>query len=178
MFRETVKESGEIIPLRRELEILQNYVTIQMMRFESRLQLINHIPEEYEEMKVPKFCLQPLVENAIKCALDQNDEDCIVTLSLSVREDMIQLQVKNTGSTFDLPEMEKMFSQSQNRSKRGIGLKNIHTRLGLIFGNRYGLTFMNQDGCAVVCINMPASALQNQELLSSEETEGSGCSKD
>lgn len=69
MFRATL-DLQDNISLREELNILENYITIQKLRFEERLDFRMEVDEEYLDLTIPKLTLQPIVENSINYCLE------------------------------------------------------------------------------------------------------------
>ena len=69
-YRSTLEDSGDLIEFRRELEQTQRYFMFELARFgEDRLELICNVEPEVEDMMVPPFLIQPLVENAVRHAM-------------------------------------------------------------------------------------------------------------
>ncbi len=140
--------SSEIVlRLGRELELTQHYVAIQMIRFSDYLSFEHDIPDNLMKTLVPRFSIQPLVENAVKHAIEENGEICRVILSAYTEGEDVVIEVRNTGSLF--PE------HMEPEKGKGIGLKNINKRLSLIFGSAHRLDFHNDDGFAVVSFRVP-----------------------
>lgn len=156
LFRISISNDEVCVPLRRELEFLEHYIKIQTIRFNDRLLFEMHIPEESLEVSVPKFSIQPLVENAIKHAVEMSDEPCRITLSAQCHDNEIVLSIANTGSCFD-GDIEERVHNHQMKQSDSIGLVNIDERLQLLFGNEYRLHFHNESGKAVVSFSLPRS---------------------
>ena len=64
-YRVCLSQGREIISLRQELEHVRSYLIIQNMRYDNIIELMVQIPEKYDDVKIPKMTLQPLIENAI-----------------------------------------------------------------------------------------------------------------
>lgn len=155
LFRASIMQQKELIPLEEELEFLKSYIQIQEIRFKDRLRFQIDIPEAYNKIPVPKLSIQPLVENALKHAMEFSFEPCSIYVSLTESEDRYQLKVANTGSYFDDDLLERIRQKTLTPLGSGVGLMNIDSRLRLIFGEEYGLSFLNQDGMAIVLLQIP-----------------------
>ncbi len=105
-----------------ELKNIKLYLDIEKIRFEDKFEYIEEIQTECSEMSVPNMILQPLFENAIKHAVYETLDK--VTLKLTCRKDenFLRLSVENN--------FDEGFS---NKKGAGIGLKNIQSRLHLIY---------------------------------------------
>lgn len=157
LFRASIVQQKELITLEEELGFLKSYIKIQELRFRDRLRFQIDIPEKYNGIPVPKLSIQPLVENALKHSMEFSFEPCGIYVSLSEKSDRYQLKVANTGSYFDDDLLEKIRQKTITPLGTGVGLMNIDSRLRLLFGEEYGLSFLNQDGMAVVLLEIPKS---------------------
>lgn len=157
LFRASITDSKELIPIRSELQFLDSYIQIQKLRFEERLDFKQQIPEQYMNIMIPRLCIQPLVENAIHHAMEDNPEVCTIQLEMLRKNDVYQIQVMNTGSFFEEHLLEKLLNGKIVPSGIGIGLSNIDKRFKLIYGEAFGLTLSNKNSMAVVALTLPVS---------------------
>lgn len=155
LFRASITGQKDIIPLSDELEVLHNYIRIQEIRFKDRLHFELEMPENISHIFVPKLCIQPLVENALKHAMEDTDEMC--TIRVIIREEKTDyiIKVANTGSRFEADLLWKIENREIMPQGSGVGLVNINSRLKLLYGDHYGLSFYNKDGMAVVMLSIP-----------------------
>ncbi len=159
LFRASIMQQKELIPLKEELEFLNSYIQIQKIRFKERLQFTIDIPEKYNTILVPKLSIQPLVENALKHSMEYSFEPCEISLMLNEKDDCYQLRLANTGSHFEADLLEKIRQNTLKPVGNGVGLINIDSRLRLIFGEEYGLSFFNQDNMAIVLLEIPKGVM-------------------
>jgi len=131
-------ESEKKIPLRDEIEAVKNYLAIEKIRFEEKLEVDFDVEKRAEDFKVPCFLLNPLVENAIKHGLQTSSKPLRIKISakVNVLEDRLFLEVSNTG---------KLQEHSANGNGTRIGLKNVRERLEKLFGEN-GRFELKQDG--------------------------------
>lgn len=153
--RMTLNKKSDNFTLREELDIIQYYMTIQQLRFDNRLNFSANVPEEYRDAVVPKLSIQPLLENAVHYALEQIADDCEIVLNCTRMGDLLQIYVKNTGSEFQEDLLNKLRNQEIKEKGLGIALLNIQERIQLLFGERYGLRFYNEQEYAVVKMEIP-----------------------
>lgn len=170
LFRASIAEQKDLIYLENELEFLNNYIQIQKIRFKERLQFEISIPEKYNKMLIPKLCIQPLVENALKHAMEYSDETCIIQITIAEEENKYLLKVANTGSYFEEDILQKIEQHTLKPEGSGVGLTNIDSRMRLIYGEDYGLSFYNHDQMAVVVLSIP-KAYPKDENEHEKETE-------
>lgn len=124
-------ESAKKIPLSEEIEAVRNYLAIEKIRFEDKLDAEFAIEPAAQDFKVPSFLLNPLVENAVKHGLKSNAKPLKIKISAKVSGDKLLLEVSNSGKL-------------QNGGN-GIGLRNVRERLEKLFGENGGFD-LKQDG--------------------------------
>lgn len=117
-----VETERELVPLRRELELLQSYVEIMQARFRGRLAFEVDVAPETLDALVPRFVLQPLVENAIKHGVEPREEGGRVTVSARRRDGSVVLDVRDNGDGL-LGEI-----------REGTGVRNTRERLQHLYG--------------------------------------------
>ncbi len=146
----------KVLSLREELNLVHDYMIIQKERFEEQLSYTENVPDAFLSVEVPKMILQPLVENAVKYALENGFEDtCTIAVQACRTEGTIHLSVENSGSSFPEDMLGKLHASRTQKHGFGIGLKNIHERLQLSYGENYGIWLSNQNGWAVCEIRIP-----------------------
>lgn len=157
LLRITLDQKSKQVPLQKELELVQYYMTIQKYRFEERLNYHIEIPPELSNCYVLKLTLQPLVENAIRYGLEENTDGCLISISAESRpaENQLVLYVKNDGSCFEDDLLAKLESRQIEPHGFGIGLLNIQKRMEITFGAGYGLSLYNEEELAVARLIYP-----------------------
>ncbi|PTY06361.1 hypothetical protein DB347_13115 [Opitutaceae bacterium EW11] len=129
-----------LIPLSKELEMAENYLALEQLRFESRLRIHRRISGPSAARLVPPFLVQTLIENAIKFGVAQFDEGSDVALTASVDDARnLVISVENDGRL------------DCATSGTGVGLRNARARLALLFGPAATLT-LEQRGDRVVAV--------------------------
>lgn len=116
-------ENLETVPLQRELNIVKDYLALEHIRFEDRLQVEYDIDEDTLNQPVPPMMLQTLVENAIKHGISKYENGGIVKIISDFRGKNHELIVRNTGKL------------NGGINKEGFGLHSTASRLGLLFGS-------------------------------------------
>lgn len=155
MFRYTLKTQSELVTVQDELGHVNDYVTIQRIRFDNRFHLELDIPAEYLNNKVLKLILQPLVENALYHGLNYCTTGDTITIHAYTENSNLIIDVHDNGQGMDSETLIKLqnslceeasFTELGHRNKQSIGLKNIHSRIELYYGKGYGLTVTSSQG--------------------------------
>lgn len=162
LLRTTLNNRETHSTLRSELKIVSDYMAIIKIRFDERIQYDLDIPDELYDMVLPQLTLQPLIENAVKYAVEESTEPCNILISGSFDETNVIIKIINSGSEFPYNLLQKLEQKTIQPHGFGIGLLNIHNRLQLHFGTEYGLSFYNDDmDHAVVQITLPPMMTQH-----------------
>ena len=140
----------------REMELVSSYITIQQLRYESRLKFENQIGQEWYCYQIPKLIIQPLIENAIFYGLEVSVEECDILLSVERKEGDLHFYVRNTGSEMEEDLLEKLRDGQIRPHGHGVGLLNIHKRIRMQYGEAYGLMLYNEGDYAVAELVAPA----------------------
>ncbi|QEN08078.1 sensor histidine kinase [Oceanispirochaeta crateris] len=151
LLRHTIDNEKEIVTLAESLVLVESYLSIQKIRFGTRLSYSIRIPEEYSDQPIPKLMLQPLVENAVIHGLEQKMGPGIITLRGWNQEKDLILEVQDNGK--GIPPGQEQIGSSNSH---GVGLSNVHRRLQLLYGAPYGLTIESQaDKGTTIRIRVP-----------------------
>ncbi|MDR1537356.1 MAG: sensor histidine kinase [Clostridiales bacterium] len=160
-FRLSLNKGKNITTLRDELDHARSYLMIQSMRYKNKFTYSISADEEALNMSSLKLVLQPIVENAIYHAMDYMvDDDGRIRITAKVENGDLLLMVEDNGPGMPEGMIANLLTLSAVSSKgSGIGLKNVHERIALYFGAKYGLTIESElDAGTRVLIRMPAVA--------------------
>lgn len=138
MLRYSVRGGSQEVSFSEEITHIQNFYTIQKIRLRDKLEFIWEIDEDALTLKVLKFVLQPIVENAIEHGILQVTTGGVVTISASVGQHDLIIGIKDNGVGLDVDELERLKkSLSEDEVERkgigGVGLKNVNQRLQLFY---------------------------------------------
>lgn len=145
LLRISLSKNNYPFTIQQEMNILENYVTIQKLRYPHRLEYSIDIPEQFRNCEIPKFTIQPLLENAIRYGLEEISEICYISVSAFSSDRNLMIEVKNNGSQFDDDLLNKLESREIQPHGFGIGILNIHKRLKIAYGPDYGLYLYNTE---------------------------------
>ena len=127
-------EGSDLIPLRKELELLKVYLEIQQTRFQDRLTVRLDVEPGIGDALVPNLILQPLVENAIKHGIAARPGSGRVEVHARRDADTLHLLVRDDGPGPDA-------SAPPRPGEGGVGLRNTRDRLELLYPGRHAFEF-------------------------------------
>lgn len=139
LLRQVLQESRkQKVALHEELELLDQYLAIQKVRFSDRLQVEAAVPGDLLSAQVPSFVLQPLVENAIKHGISTRAQAGLIRIAASRLNGHVKLTVYNEGPGLS-PDWKR---------GAGVGLSNLEARLRGLYGDgfRFSLEGVGSEG--------------------------------
>ncbi|MEA4890086.1 MAG: sensor histidine kinase [Clostridiaceae bacterium] len=159
----------DMVLVKDEISCIQKYLNIISIRFGSRFTYSINIEPDIYMMPIPRFLLQPVVENAIYHGLEPKPAQGALDIQGYLSENQhIVFQIKDDGVGMKIEELAKLKHELENVSPlivnsayadRGIGLLNINNRIRIKYGESYGLTIESEENKhTVVIIEIPNSA--------------------
>lgn len=146
IFRYLLQGGEGLIPLQRELEIVQAYLEIESLRLGERLRWTISVPAEAHSIRIPMLSLQPLVENAVRHGVAPCDHGGEVRVEVRLAEGVCRIEVRDSGS-----------GPGSGDHSAGVGLENVRRRLALHFGDAFRLDLRREDGWTVASFSVPAA---------------------
>jgi two-component system, LytTR family, sensor kinase len=137
--RSTLYENpDQFVPLKKELEFVNLYLSIESVRFEDRLQVQYDVEPSCHLIPVPYFILHPLVENAVKHGISKSSKSRIILIEAKNIDKNIMIRVFNDG------HLENKTEKSASITT-GIGLRNVQSRLEKIYGEDYHFSINSKE---------------------------------
>lgn len=159
--RARFKSVTDIIPLKEEVTTAYSYYCLMNMSRRDPILFKKEIPKEAEELSVPVFCIQILMENSLKYACREG-RILVLQLSAALTEedgtDCLLLRFSDNGEGYDEKQISEWNSQKVDFSENSehVGINNLRYRLRLLYGDRAKAVFYNQpSGGAVTELIFP-----------------------
>ncbi len=163
VFRYTLNEQGKIVSLADEVRILEEYMHIQKSRYGERIRFITEFTFPLEDVKIPIFTLQPLVENAIKHGIEPIEDGGNITLKGELINGEIMLTLTDTGVGIPpgiLNDLLRLGKAQAARETAGIGISNVRRRLNLAFDDRETFIIKSKQGeGTTIIITIPENTI-------------------
>ncbi|MBU2947569.1 sensor histidine kinase [Zobellia uliginosa] len=137
------KNTVDAIPLREELEMVENYIALSKIQMEDRLQYVEEIDDETLQIPIPPMIIQLLIENAAKHGIANLKEGGTIALKVLKENENLFITVANTGKL-------KIAKDSTQ-----LGLKNIRQRLRLLYGKKATFSLEEVEEEVVASIIIP-----------------------
>jgi len=143
ILRRLLNSSEAFAPLREELEFIDNYLDIEVVRFGGeKLRVVKELDPASLDVVVPSMLLQPLIENSIKHGLSPKIEGGSIYLRSRVTNSRLIIEVEDDGVGMGGAQLE----ESSSWSGMGIGMANISERLQVLYGDTARMTIDSHEG--------------------------------
>ena len=158
-FRLGITRGPHEISLRHELEHVISYLSIQKMRYGDKLEYSVDVEPQVMETPVLKLLLQPLVENALYHGIKERDGPGRIMVAGSRVANGVEIRVSDDGVGMTQKKVAGLLVVPEGEVRDHMGLRNVHERIRLHFGSRYGLAFESAPGQGTtVVISLPGRA--------------------
>jgi two-component system LytT family sensor kinase len=139
ILRRLLRNHENLNPLREELQFIDDYMGIELVRFGDKLRFVKEIDPASLERLVPSMVLQPLVENSIRHGLSSKVEGGMIRVRSRLENGRLHLLVEDDGVGITEARLATLFEQ-------GIGVSNVNERLKVLFGNDYRMWVDSRPG--------------------------------
>ncbi|MBY0013209.1 sensor histidine kinase [Paenibacillus typhae] len=149
LMRKNLEVGRERAPLKEEIEMIRSYLEIQKFRYEDRLMYEINFDSKAAEVLIPPLIIQPLVENSLVHGLENKEGTVHVCVSVTMQENEIQVNVSDDGvgmSSQRLAEIMEVITKAEEEQRSRIGMRNVHQRLVLYYGEQHGLKIASEEG--------------------------------
>lgn len=166
LLRYAIRSDGDMVYLMDEIKHMQNYLFIQEHRFSGRCSTKLSLDDKAFNCKLPKFIIQPIVENAFEHGLQHKEGKWNIEIRIKAIANRIGIMIKDNGSGIDEENVKRIRAELQSgismmadrtgtsipEKRKGIGLRNVNARLKLHFGKRYGARIFSKQGVGTLVV--------------------------
>ncbi|MDR3217401.1 MAG: sensor histidine kinase [Dysgonamonadaceae bacterium] len=139
----TTESDNSLIPLEKEIKMLEEYLNLQSLRASEKFELQFHRKGNFSSLQIMPLTFIPFVENAFKYGISAHT-DCFIHLNIEVERNILAFTIANS-----IPSGQKITVNSS-----GIGLENIKKRLELAYPERYTLNIQYDRQCFNVSLQI------------------------
>jgi two-component system, sensor histidine kinase YesM len=140
LFRIGISRGEEVISILDEIEHARSYLIIQQIRYMDKFDFSIEVDEDIKKFKTLKLILQPIIENSIYHGIKGMVDKGIIKITANIVEEKICLQISDNGLGMPTERvMDILRKKPQGKRRSGIGVKNVHERIKLYFGEEYGI---------------------------------------
>jgi len=150
ILRRLLRKHEAFVPLREELDFIDDYLDIEVARFgRENLEFIKSVDDDAQESLVPSMLIQPIVENCLKHGLAPRLEGGKIQLRATNRDGRLHIEIEDNGVGISEEKMPHVYVE-------GIGLSNVRERLRVLYGADFHLSIESKPGeGTVIRIDVP-----------------------
>ncbi|NOU85872.1 HAMP domain-containing protein [Paenibacillus sp. LMG 31460] len=170
LLRESISKKGDIIYLQEEVDYIRSYLTIHKIIYGHRIEVNYYFDTSLMSFMVPKFILQPLVENSIKHGIEEKPGKGIVSIGCWTKEDDLYLEVSDNGVGIDEETRNQLLNPPEHSKLKqkdkhtNVGVISVHKRIQILYGEEYGLSIMSEmDQGTTIRIRLPIITEEGSE---------------
>jgi two-component system LytT family sensor kinase len=140
ILRQLLRKHETFVPLREELDFIDDYLDIEVARFgRDNLQIFKQIDEHTLESFVPSMLLQPIVENSLKHGLAPKLEGGHIYIRTRSQDGRLVIEVEDNGIGIASLRLPQVYAD-------GIGISNVHERLRVLYGDDFRMEISSREG--------------------------------
>ncbi len=159
LLKNMAKGFNEKVTVRQELDFLDNYITIEKIRYIELFDVEISVDEpSLYDARIIKLTLQPLVENSIFSGIEPSGKPGLIQIHIFSKEQVLYISIRDNGVGISEENIARMLTDTSRVAKNymsGIGLPNVDRRIKLVYGPEYGLEIDSKVGlytCVTVSI--------------------------
>ena len=176
-----------MVPLREEIHLLDNFVSIMNCRTVKDVAFVHNIPERLLDIPVPRMILQPIVGNSFFHGFADRESDCRISITAAVDGKVLEITVEDNGEGVSPARLQEI-STDQYASvgnHHGVGIQNVKKRLGIVYGGssnvivqsiyqQFTKVILRIDGYDHPLMNLAAQRIVRNDIPKEEKYEDLG----
>lgn len=164
----SIGRDDRLITIEEEFMYIDKYIDLLKRRFEDRISLNKEVDPKVLYVKIPRLLIQPLIENAVYHGVEDSRGKGIITLTASIRGDLLIIEVIDNGNGIPTEELAKLnkglemdndtyFKSLGNKKNKSVGIDNVNRRIKLFYGEKYGINLESKLNIYTkVSVTLPA----------------------
>lgn len=167
LLRQSISNDHEQVELGQEMEYVKNYLTIQKMRYQDKLEYTVEVDPKVRHVMIVKLVLQPIVENAIYHGIKYKGSKGTLRIRAFAESEDVCIVIEDNGIGMDETALNIIFDETQKIHKQnGVGVPNVQKRLKLYYGDKYGIIYESKVGIGTrATIRIPQQGDRENEKM-------------
>jgi len=163
ILRRLLRSGDAFVPLREEVEFIDDYLDIEVVRFgQDKLKVNKELEPATLEVLVPGMLLQPLVENSIKHGLSAKIDGGSICLRSQLKDGLLHIEIEDDGVGMGAANL---LERPTGLGGTGIGLTNVAERLNVLYGDAARMTIDSREGKGTL-VRLRLPVLENRDSAS------------
>ena len=171
LLRDNISSTVEIIPLEKEIDNISRYLQIQKLAYGEKFDIHITVCEDVLEAGVPKFILQPLVENAIYHGILVSTKHGNLFFNAQRQGENLSITLQDDGAGMCREKLSRLLDYSVDvKNEKGthtkVGVRAVDKRLKILYGSQYGLSVESEENTGtIVHLIMPLLTAESRTRL-------------
>lgn len=160
LMRYSINYGSSEVELQTDIEYVNNYLMLQKIRYNNRLEYYIHVDKKLMLCKIPKLIIQPIVENSLVHGM-KDSAQLIINVRGEIVENKIEISIEDNGKGIQKNDMEKLLDtlNDEYAMPERIGLYNVNRAIKLMYGEEYGLDIYSKyDSGTKIILKIPIIA--------------------
>lgn len=145
LLRNTISDSQDLIPIHEEVENLKSYVFLQKIRYGHKIQTDICVTPLAADCLIPKLLLQPFLENSFFHAFT-NRQQGVISVFIDCHGQNLSCEIIDDGVGMSQSKADLLLNSKPDEHGHFIGIRNVNTRIHLLFGENYGVKIFSEPG--------------------------------
>lgn len=151
LFRLGISSKVQLVTVAEEIRYANTYIDIQRLRYKDQVKIIWEIDENVYENTMPKFTLQPIIENVFKHAFRFKKENCIIHICGYLEENSVVFSIMDNGDGIPQDRLYEINELLQSDLPgESMGIYNVQKRIRIYYGDQGGINFISQEGVSTI----------------------------
>ena len=151
LLRYSMRRTSDNVTLADEIGHLENYINLINLRFDYHIVISQNLPPRLLKQSIPRLTIQPIVENAVIHGIEELAVDTVIELDAAEFESYYTLEITDYGKGIAPDSLDAIRKNldgdlGEESETGGIGLKNVHDRIVMAFGQEYGISAASVEG--------------------------------
>lgn len=139
-YRMSLSKGNDIISIQDEVQLTNNYLSIQRLRYTEYMDYNISFEEEILRYHIPKLTLQPIIENAIYHGLKQKEDKGMVSIKGYKQAEAVIIEILDDGVGMEEAKINELINSTPKTNNVDFGVSSVNLRLKLLYGDQYGLS--------------------------------------
>jgi len=151
LFRLGISSKAQLVTVAEEIRYANIYIDIQRLRYQNKVKILWEVSDQILGNTMPKFTLQPLIENAYKHAFQSGKENCTLRICGYYEEGCVVFSIIDNGDGIPRERLQEIIQRLEgDLPGESVGIYNVQKRLRIYYGEKAGLTLISQKGISTI----------------------------